>query len=224
MRDRRLGGWLVGLLFGVGLMASARPAEAAVTYFVTVNTSSVNGTSGFLDFQFNPGNVTTQAATATISNFKGGMLAAAPAITGNVSGMLPGTVMFGNSTALNDYFQKVTYGAAFSFQLTLSGPALDTPNGTATAGTIFGVGLNDSTPDPILTNQGGTTGFAGEVDINLDGTTTPTTFPNGSSPSVVSIVVPAAAAAPAMSMPALAGSALLLAGLGSFLARKRQTH
>jgi len=159
------------------LLLTAKPAEAVVTYFVTVDTSSVNGTSGFLDFQFNPGNSSTQAATATISNFTGGTFGA-PQPGGNVSGTLPATVTFVNSTALNELFQGFTYGSSFSFLLTLSGPAIDTPNGIATAGSTFGVGLYDSGSNPILTNQGATTGFAGQVDINLNGTTTSTAWPS----------------------------------------------
>jgi len=167
-------------------LLTAKPAEAAVTYFVTVNTSAVNPSSGFLDFQFNPGNGSTQAATATISGFTGGTVVGAPQINGNVSGTLPGTVTFVNSTALNEAFQGFTYGASFSFVLTLSGPAIDTPNGTSTAGSTFGVGLYDNTMTPILTNQGATTGFAGSVNINLNGTTTPTAFPTATNgPSVV---------------------------------------
>jgi len=95
---------------------TALPARADVVYTVTVDTSSVNATTGFLDFQFNPGNGTSQAATAP-------------------------------------------------------------PDGTSNAGTVFGLGLYDSGEAPILTSQGSDTGFAGQVDINLNGTTTPTAFP-----------------------------------------------
>jgi len=168
---------------------SAQPAAASAAYIVTIDTSSVNGTSGFLDFQFNPGNNTSQPATAQILNFTtDGTLSGVPSITGNVSGTLPGTVTFANSTALNEFFQGFNYGTRVSFLLVLSGPAIDAPNGTSTAGSTFGVGLYDNTQTPILTNQGGTTGFAGQVDINLDGTTTATAFPTATlGPSVVTL-------------------------------------
>ena len=176
-------------------MLSVKPASAVVTYTVTVDTSSVAGTMGFLDFQFNPGNSTSQLAVAQITNFNpdGGTLTGAPMINGNVTGTLPGTVTFVNSTALNEYFQGFTYGTKVSFVLMLSGPAIDSPNGMATAGSTFGLGLYDMSQNPILTNQGGTTGFAGEVNINLDGTTTPIGFPTATAgPSVVTFgTVPA---------------------------------
>jgi hypothetical protein len=167
---------------------SARPAAAAVGYLITVDTSSVSGTSGFLDFQFNPGSASTQSATAQILNFTSdGILVGVPQINGNVAGVLPGTTTFMNSSALNEYFQQFTYGAKVSFVVLLSGPALDSPNGTATSGSSFGVGLYDSAQNPILTNQGAASGFVAEIDVNLDGTTTPTAFPNvNGGPSVAS--------------------------------------
>jgi hypothetical protein len=167
---------------------SAGTASASVGYIVTVDTSSVAGSTGFLDFQFNPGNATTQAATAQIINFDpgSGVLLGVPEVTGNVAGTLPGTTTFVNSTALNEYFQQFKFGTRFSFILLLSGPAIDSPNGTSTAGSTFGVGLYDSTQTPILTNQGAVTGFAGQVDIDLNGKTIATAFPTASNgPSVV---------------------------------------
>ena len=175
------------VLFGLGM----KPVQAAaISYSVTVDTSSVSGTAGFLDFQFNPGNSTSQAATAQISSFMtlGGSLSGVPQVNGNVVGTLPGTLTFVNSTALNEYFQGFNYGSSFSFMLLLTGPAISAPNGTANAGTSFGIGLYDNTQNPILTNQGGTTGFAGEVDIDLNGTATATAFPNGTGPSVVTFL------------------------------------
>src|SRR5579862_2557176 len=73
--------------FAVGALMSLAPAalHADVSYLVSVNTSSVSGNSGFLDFQFNPGNSTTQQATAVISNFTGGATQAVPTTTGSVN-------------------------------------------------------------------------------------------------------------------------------------------
>ena len=167
---------------------SVQPAAADVAYQITIDTSSVSGTSGFLDFQFNPGNAATQAVTAKIMNFStNGTLNGVPMITGDVASTLPGTVTFQNDTPLNEYFQGFNYGTTISFLLVLSGPALGSPNGTM-AGSTFGVGLYDSGQNPILTNQGNTTGFAGEVDIHSDGTTTATAFPTATmGPSVVTL-------------------------------------
>lgn len=60
----------------------------------------------------------------------------------------------------------------------LSGPALNSPNGTATAGTTFCI------EQPALTNDPG--GCAGVVNINLNGTTTAIANPSATGgPSVV---------------------------------------
>lgn len=169
---------------------SASSASAAVSYMVNIDTSSVNGTSGFIDFQFNPGNASSQAATIQVVNFDpdGGTLTGVPAVTGNVSGTLPGVLTFANSTALNEYFQGFTYGTRISFTVVLSGPAIDAPNGTATAGSTFSISLFDAGQNPILTNQAALSGAVAQIDINLNGTTTATAFPNANGgPSVVSI-------------------------------------
>jgi len=186
-------------------------AFASVVYTVVVDTSSVNGQTGFVDFQFNPGNITTQAATVQILNFSGATLAPSPSITGNVTGTLPGAVTIVNSTALNELFQGVTFGPSFSFTLVLSGPAIDAPNGIANAGSTFGLGLYDALQNPILTDQALISGDAAQVDINLNGTTSVTTFPSSpaGTPSVVSIA-PALASIPTLSRWGLMGLALLL--------------
>jgi hypothetical protein len=168
---------------------TAGPVRASVSYIITVNTSAVAGTTGFLDFQFNPSNITSQAATATVAGFSGGGPFGAAQNAGNVTGtlVLPGTLVLTNSTPLNESFQAFTFGQSFSFELTLSGPAVDTPNATATAGSSFGIGLYNSAKMPILTNQALSTGFAAQVDIKLvSGATAPTAFPTATNgPSVV---------------------------------------
>ena len=212
LRERMPLGQLGTLLCALTVLGTAWPANAAVIYNVTVDTSSVNGSLGYLDFQFDPGNGTSQAATALVSNFSGGTLGAVE-ISGDVTGTLPGTLTMMNDTALNEYFVAFTYASSFSFQLSLSGPAISSPNGTSNAGTEFGLGLYDPNQDPILTNQEAATGFAGQVDINLNGSTTPTAFPSNDA-GAASVVTFQAQAVPE---PATAFLALMgIAGLGLF--------
>src|SRR5207302_1637757 len=118
------------------------------------DTSSVSGTNGFLDFQFNPGGI-AQGATAQMTGFAttGGSLIGFPSISGNVTGTLPGNVTFVNSAALNEYFQDFKFGTNFSFVVTLSGPAVDAPD-ASTIGSTFSISLYDGMQQPILTNQG----------------------------------------------------------------------
>jgi hypothetical protein len=51
-------------LFGASFLAAASLASAGpITYDVTINTSSISGTDGSLDFNFNPGLLVTQSAS-----------------------------------------------------------------------------------------------------------------------------------------------------------------
>jgi hypothetical protein len=174
-----------GLVAALVLLSAGSATASSIQYLVSVNTSSVSTTSGFLDFQFNPGDASSQSATARIMNFNsGGGNPGSLQASGSVFGTLPDTVTLVNGTPFNDYFQEFTYGDFFSFVLSLTGPALDSPNRTATAGTTFGVLLLDSGLQSILTND--STGLSGEVLVNLDGSTTPQSFQTATGgPSVV---------------------------------------
>src|SRR5947199_3502 len=81
----------LGAITTLILLLAGSVAAEPVLYLVTVNTRAVNGTSGFLDFQFNPGTSASQVATAQISSFNGdgGSLifnSNSPQLTGDVSG------------------------------------------------------------------------------------------------------------------------------------------
>jgi hypothetical protein len=168
---------LVIAFFCSASITSAEP----ITYDVTVNTSSISGTAGSLDFQFNPGPLVTQAASVEILDFMsdGGMLVGSPVTMGDVTGALPGTstsgVTFVNDTAFNDYFQGFTYGSTLSFQVSLFGPALSTPDGVSTSGSMFAFSMFSDAAGtmPVLTSDT-VNGFAFTIDVNLDGTTTVT--------------------------------------------------
>ena len=128
------------LLFGTLLLCFAGLASAdAITYEVTVNTSSISGTAGSLDFNFNPGPLVTQAAFLQILNFTsdGTLAGACPCVTGDVSGQLPATLTFDNGTGFNDYFDDFMFGSTLSFQVSLYGPALSSPDGVSTSGSTF---------------------------------------------------------------------------------------
>src|SRR5271166_2943225 len=167
----------VASLLVISFLCFASAASAApITYDVTVDTSSISGTAGSFDFEFNPGPLVTQAASLQILNFTShGTLAGSPALTGDVSGALPGTVAFDNGTAFNDYFEGYTYGSTLSFQVSLFGPALSSPDGTSTSGSAFAFSMfSDAVGTmPVLTSDT-TNGFAFTIDLNLDGTTTVT--------------------------------------------------
>jgi hypothetical protein len=165
---------------------------------------------GSLDFQFDPGPLVTQASNLQIVNFSsGGTLADCAANiqgfcpTGDVAGTLPGTLTFDNGTGFNDYFDDFTFGSTISFQVSLYGPALSSPDGLSTSGSTFAFSMFSDALGTVPTLTSDTAeGFAFTVDVNLDGTTTVNNFSSQTS------VQPAGAAVPEPSSMALLGTAL----------------
>src|ERR1035438_911390 len=175
-------------LFCFFLSASADPVVEAVS----VNTSSINGTAGSLDFNFNPGTFVSQSASLQILNFSSdGALAGSPVVTGDVSGTLPGTLTFDNGTALNDYFEGFTFGTVLKFDVSLYGPALSSPDGTSTSGSLFAFSMY-SDPEgatPALTSDL-VDGIALAINVNLDGSTTLTNSSAETSVQACGVTVP----------------------------------
>lgn len=159
---------------------------------VTVDTSSINGTAGSIDFNFNPGTFVSQSASLQILNFSSdGALAGPPAITGDVSGALPGTLTFDNGTALNDYFEGFTFGNVLKFDVSLYGPALSSPDGTSTSGSSFAFSMfsDPAGATPALTSDD-MNGIAFSINVNLDSSTTLTTFSSQTNVEAAGVTVP----------------------------------
>jgi hypothetical protein len=173
----KIGNSIARLLFAAAWFVLVLPADARadIIYQVSVDTNSIHNTSGFLDFDFAPGNG-SQAALVEINGFSpAGSLNGPPQVSGGVSGTPASMLTIDNSTAFNDYFEGFTYGNAISFLITLGGPAINSPNLTATSGSTFGFGMFDATGvNPLLTSD--PNGNAFTIDVRLDGTTSVTGF------------------------------------------------
>ena len=157
------------------------PTAKADSFNITVNTSSLQGTSGYLDFQFNPGNTPFDAASATISGFTtdGTLMGALPNI-GAVSGALPGPVVINNTDVLNEYTQAVIYGSFFDVSVNLSTPVV---SGTATGGSSFTLDVEDNNFNSLL-------GSFPAVEIDLDATTGQPSITNNSDGAASVVTTP----------------------------------
>lgn len=135
-------------------------AQAApITYSISINTTSIAASSGFVNLQFNPAGVPSAQANALVGSVTtvSGVFAGTAERIGAVVGTLPGSVNFANSTPLNDLFQGFQFGSNLSFNLTLSGVALDAPNASV-FGSVFSVFLYgaDGSSSLLTTDMDGT--------------------------------------------------------------------
>ncbi len=171
----------LSLFVAATLCAGSLASAGAITYVVTVNTSTISGTAGSLDFNFGPG-ASSQLASLQILNFAsdGTLAGNCPCGIGDVSGQLPATLTFDNGTAFNDYFDQFMFGSTISFDVSLFGPALSAPDGVSTSGSAFTFSMffDPGGTFPVLTTDT-TNGVAVEIAVNLDGTTTVTNLTEG---------------------------------------------
>jgi len=143
---------IAGFFLLMLLVTNAARADIVSTFDISVNTAALQGQSGFLDFQFNPG-AQSDPASATLSAFSSDGVLSPPPVNGGdeVIGTLPGSVTINNDTVYNDYNESFTFGSFFDVYVTLDVPSL---SGNATSGDAFVLGLygsNDS--DELFTTD-----------------------------------------------------------------------
>jgi hypothetical protein len=165
-------------ILSLGLVSWMSPGAVragTVTYDVTVDTSTVSGTAGSLDFQFNPNGLGPDVLTAVIQAFSGGTLVGSPTFAGDASGSLTtgNSVTMDDGTGFNDALQNFTYGSSISYRVTFTGN-LSSPN----PGAEFSMTLydqQDGTGNQLF--AAGPSGAALLIDLNDDGTHTVTEAP-----------------------------------------------
>jgi hypothetical protein len=163
------------ILFATLLLgASSLPAIAGtITYQYAVDTTSQAGNYGYIDLELNAGLGAPGPIGADVFAFSGAALNPADGNNdelGTVTGSLPDSLSMSNS-GFNDYFEGLTFGTDVSFDVTLDGSGVS-PTGGANygAGTLFQVSFFDSTASNNLFVVDPTTGAAGEVNIQANGT------------------------------------------------------
>ena len=167
-----LGALSILALAGLTVVTLSGAAQAQARYQVTVNTTTLNNTSGGLDFQFNPGGSGASAAAVQISNFTStGTLVGASSDSGSATGALPGNLVINNSPGTNEVFQGLTFGTTLSFAVAVFSPS-STPVGSLFAFTLF-----DSLGNQLLSNN--PDGSALDITVNPDGSLTPQPAPPG---------------------------------------------
>ncbi len=181
------------------IMFAASSAFASLsTYDVTINTSSLSGSNGYLYLQYNPFGTNPVASTGTVSGFStDGTLGAqdtVDVVNGSaVTGTLPGSVVFANTNGINDYNHAIQFGSSISFVLALNNATSNNNSGTST----FSLGLfaDAAGSTPLVNVNGGN--YAGTlltIDLANNGTTTSSILDNTVTPaSATPTPIPAAA-------------------------------
>ena len=123
---------LVKLLLAVCMLGGAGQAGAAPQYTVTIDTAALGGSPAYLGLYF-LGLADAAPATATVSNLAG-VFSGTPQLTGAVSGMPPGPLLFGNAGAGGELVMTVSLGGVLSFDVGFT-------LGAGDAGTTFGWSL-----------------------------------------------------------------------------------
>lgn len=129
----------------------AGSAWADTRFHASINTAAWAGNSGWLDFQFNPGQNPAPAAQVRISNFSGNF-GSQLFLEGQASGNLASGFTLGNGSAFNDLFHAIQLGGSFGFDLTFSGDVFSTPG---QVGTTFSLGLLAGDQQSYLGNPDG---------------------------------------------------------------------
>jgi hypothetical protein len=138
-------------LLALALAASAGLGHAATSFHAEINTAAFAGSSGWLDFQFNPGALPAVAAMASLSHLSGSF-ESGQFLEGQAVGSLQSGFVFGNGSGFNDLFQSVTLGGKFGFDISFSGDFVNLPGNI---GTTFSVGLLGADQISYLGNPGG---------------------------------------------------------------------
>jgi hypothetical protein len=136
---------LLGTACCLGLILTGPAFGDTLNYQITVNTASVSGTTGYVDFGLDPGTLGALGVTAEISDFAGATLSTNTTTSGTVTGTdlyyiagdvsttpasspillsATNTLTMLNDDPNNELTQALTFGTSLTFDLTLFGPGV----------------------------------------------------------------------------------------------------
>jgi hypothetical protein len=142
----RLVSRLAALAVALAVLATGRADAGPITYHVHINTSAdpaLPGTSGSLEFQFNPSSLPAPVIAASVTNFNGdggtlGNVSTTSPPIGDASGDLRTTgLLFDNQQPFNDLIQNFKYGTTIDFDITFSQSLPAGSNGSTFALTLW---------------------------------------------------------------------------------------
>ena len=172
---------LFTVLFAAIALAIASPAKAGLLYSISLDTMSLTGITGYVEFQFNPGPPSTDPATAIISDFSSdGTLTTPAGDIGDVTGAFPNPVQINNTDAVNDHAEGFTFGSFFDVFVELEIPNI---SGTATSGSSFFLTLDDSSFNPLIAP-------GPVVEIDLDPLGNPSVINNSPNSEATVVLLP----------------------------------
>lgn len=148
------------------ILIAVSNVQAAALYLVTIDSSTINPLAAVLELQY--GTLNVQSSVAAITDFNGATLGSVIPPTVSATGGLTTNDLILTATNPNaDYAQNINVNAnAITFQLSLYGPALDTPNGSPD-GTTFNILL--FTDNTFATGLLTADGLVGQVNIDGNG-------------------------------------------------------
>lgn len=156
--------YILRALLALAIACGAGPALAGTSYHVSIDTSTLSGQSGYLDFLF-LGLADATPAAVQLSNFSGNV-ASSSFTLGEASGSAAAGVSIANGSAWNEFGQWASFGGLFEFDVsftvgaelaagtTLSLALLDDQfNYLGTAGDILTFALQPGLPDALTVNS-----------------------------------------------------------------------
>ena len=152
----------------LGALALISLGQTARAEHFDVDTTTIVGQSGYLDFQFNPNadGTTPLDSNVKVTNFMSDGTLGSVDTAVNVTGTLPGDVTITNSADTNGLLQLFTFGNTLSFDTTFP----DAPDvSAADEGSTFQFFALDTNKDPYSTNDPSGNNALVVISQNADG-------------------------------------------------------